>query len=212
MRPDYGLYLVTDRALCLGRDLVDVVAAAVRGGVTMVQLREKDCDTRDFVALARRLKQMLEPQRVPLLINDRVDVALACGADGVHVGQSDMHPKDVRTLMGSKGLLGLSVETMEHVREAETLGVDYLGVGPVYATSTKPDHSEPWGLDGLRRVREACSLPLVGIGSVNAENVTSVMRQGMDGVAVVSALCSADSPEQAARNMFASVESVRRNG
>ncbi|WP_022660994.1 thiamine phosphate synthase [Paucidesulfovibrio longus] len=198
MRRDYGVYLVTDQGLCLGRGLLEVVAEAVRGGASMVQLREKKCDTRDFVALARRLKALLGPLGVPLLINDRVDVALAAGADGVHVGQSDMHPADVRGLIGPEAIVGLSVECMEHVLQADALGVDYLGVGPVYATATKPDHSEPWGLEGLRRVRAASRLPMVAIGSVNAENAAQVMETGMDGLAVVSAICSAPSPEQAA--------------
>ncbi|MGE4292426.1 MAG: thiamine phosphate synthase [Desulfovibrio sp.] len=212
MQPDYGVYLVTDRALCLGRDLLDVVAGAVRGGTSMVQLREKHCDTRDFVALARRLVELLRPLDVPLLINDRVDVALAAGVDGVHVGQSDMHPADVRALMGPRALVGLSVECMEHVLEAEKLGVDYLGVGPVYATATKPDHSAPWGLEGLRRVRSASSLPMVGIGSVNAENAAQVLATGMDGLAVISAICSAPSPETASRTLRTIVEAVRRDG
>lgn len=210
MRPDYGVYLVTDRALCLGRDLVDVVAAAVRGGATMVQLREKKCDTRDFVELARALKKLLAPRGVPLLINDRVDVALASGADGVHVGQSDMRPADVRALMGPDVLLGLSVETMEHVREAGKLAVDYLGVGPVYPTATKPDHSAPWGLEGLRKVREVSGLPLVAIGSVKAANAEQVLATGMDGLAVVSDICSADSPERAAAELRRIVDTARR--
>lgn len=208
MQPDYGVYLVTDRALCLGRDLVDVVSAAVQGGASLVQLREKNCDTRDFVALARRVREVLEPAGVPLLVNDRIDVALACGAQGVHVGQSDMHPADVRALVGPDALVGLSVETMEHIREADSLGVDYLGVGPVYATATKPDHSKPWGMEGLRKARAVSSLPMVAIGSVNLDNATQVMEQGMDGVAVVSALCSAHSPRDAARQLRSMVDAV----
>lgn len=210
MRPDYGVYLVTDRALCLGRELLDVVAAAVHGGTSMVQLREKHADTREFVELARRLKALLAPQGVPLLINDRVDVALAAGADGVHVGQSDMHPRDVRALIGREALLGLSVECMDHVLEAADFGVDYLGVGPVYATATKPDHSSPWGLDGLRQVRAASSLPMVAIGSVNEGNVAQIMALGMDGVAVVSAICSAEFPEEASRRLREIVDSGKR--
>jgi thiamine-phosphate pyrophosphorylase len=206
MQPDYSLYLVTDRALCLGRSLLDVVAAAVRGGVSMVQLREKHCDSRDFVALARALKALLAPASVPLLINDRVDIALACGAEGVHVGQSDMAVADVRALMGSKALVGLSVENMEDIKAAEQLAVDYLGVGPVFPTATKPDHCPPWGIEGLHKARLASTLPMVAIGSVNEKNAAQVMATGMDGVAVVSALCSAAQPEQAARTLRALVK------
>lgn len=206
MQPDYSLYLVTDRALCLGRSLLDVVAAAVRGGVSMVQLREKHCDSRDFVALARALKTLLAPASVPLLINDRVDIALACGAEGVHVGQSDMAVADVRALMGSKALVGLSVENMDDIKAAEQLAVDYLGVGPVFPTATKPDHCPPWGIEGLRKARLASRLPMVAIGSVNEKNAAQVMATGMDGVAVVSALCSAAQPELAARTLRALVK------
>ena len=212
MQPDYSLYLVTDRALCLGRELLDVVSAAVRGGVSMVQLREKHCDSRDFVALARALVTLLAPKGVPLLINDRVDIALACGAQGVHVGQSDMAVADVRALLGSKALVGLSVETLEDIHAAEALAVDYLGVGPVFPTATKPDHCPPWGIEGLRKARLATQLPLVAIGSVKADNLSQVMATGMDGVAVVSALCSAPSPEAAARDMCQRIHSARAVG
>ncbi|NHZ46868.1 thiamine phosphate synthase [Nitratidesulfovibrio liaohensis] len=206
---DYGVYLVTDRTLCRGRALADVVAAAVAGGVTVVQLREKHVDTREFVELARALKGLLAPRDVPLLINDRVDVALACGADGVHVGQGDMHPADVRALLGHTALVGLSVETMEQVREAEALDVDYLGVSPVFATSTKTDTAPPWGLDGLARLRVATECTLVAIGGIGAANAEQVLRAGADGLAVVSALCAADDPQRAAEELRGAVRSVR---
>ncbi len=207
---DYSVYLVTDRGLCLGRDLMDVVAAAVKGGVTLVQLREKKCGTREFVELARAMKKMLAPAKVPLLINDRVDVALACGADGVHVGQSDMRVEDVRALLscgsvnngsGNEKIVGLSVETEEHIQEARNLPVDYIGIGPVFPTQTKPDACSPWGLSGLKNARKRWQKPMVAIGSVNHDNATQIMACGMDGVAVVSAICSASDVEQAARQL-----------
>lgn len=206
---DYGVYLVTDRALCRGRALIDVVTAAVAGGVTVVQLREKHVDTREFVELARALKALLAPRGVPLLINDRVDVALACGADGVHVGQGDMHPADVRALLGSDALVGLSVETMEQVREAEAQDVDYLGVSPVFATPTKTDTAPPWGLDGLARLRAATGRTLVAIGGIGVANAAEVLRAGADGLAVVSALCAADDPERVAADLRDAVRGVR---
>ncbi|MEF2144316.1 MAG: thiamine phosphate synthase [Desulfovibrionaceae bacterium] len=209
IKPDYGVYLVTDQALCLGRDLLDVVGLAVQGGASIVQIREKHSDTRDFVDLARRVKLLLGPQGVPLLINDRVDVALAIGADGVHVGQSDMHVADVRQLMGADAIVGLSVENLDQVRAGNALDVDYLGVGPVYATATKPDHSPPWGLDGLRSVRSISQHVLVAIGSVAVENAYEIMETGVDGVAVVSAICSAQSPAQAARHLREVVARIR---
>jgi len=206
---DYGVYLVTDRALCRGRALPDVVMVAVAGGVTMVQLREKHVDTREFVELARALKALLAPRGVPLLINDRVDVALAARADGVHVGQGDMHPADVRALLGSDALVGLSVETMEQAREAEALDVDYLGVSPVFATPTKTDTAPPWGLDGLARLRAATGRTLVAIGGIGPANAEDVLRAGADGLAVVSALCAADDPQRAAEELRGAVRTVR---
>jgi len=206
---DYGVYLVTDRALCRGRALADVVAAAVAGGVTVVQLREKHADTHEFVELARALKALLAPRGVPLLINDRVDVAQACRADGVHVGQGDMHPAEVRALLGHTALVGLSVETMDQAREAETLDVDYLGVSPVFATPTKTDTAPPWGLDGLARLRAATGRTLVAIGGIGAANAASVLTAGADGLAVVSALCAADDPERAAAELRRVVRTVR---
>lgn len=205
--PDYSVYLVTDRPLCLGRDLFDVVRQAIAGGTTMVQLREKDSDTREFVELARAVHDVTRPLGIPLFINDRIDVALACGAEGVHVGQTDMHPRDVRALIGDDMLLGLSIDTREQVREAEDLPVDYLGIGPVFATKTKACNCPEWGLDGLREVKAMSRHPLVGIGGVNEQNAADIIRAGAVGIAVVSNICSADSPEAASRAL---VEAVRQ--
>ena len=206
---DYGVYLVTDRALCRGRALADVVEATVAGGVTVVQLREKHVDTREFVELARALKALLAPRGVPLLINDRVDVALACPADGAHVGQGDTHPAAVRALLGATALIGLPLETMDQAREAEALDVDYLGVSPVFATPTKTDTAMPWGLDGLARLRAATGYTLVAIGGIGAANAASVLAAGADGLAVVSALCAADDPERAAAELRGVVRTAR---
>lgn len=208
---DLSVYLVTDRPLCLGRDLLDIVGRAVRGGVSMVQLREKKADTREFVELARALKAMLASTGVPLLINDRADVALAAGADGVHVGQGDMHVLDVRRILGPRAILGLSTDTLEQVLEAEELPVDYYGVGPVFPTSTKTDFShQPWGIDGLRHLRPRIRRPMVGIGGVNAENAARIVSAGAEGVAVVSAICSAPSPEEAASALARAVTAGRK--
>lgn len=206
---DLSVYLVTDRPLCLGRDLEKVVAAAVEGGATMVQLREKTTETRDFVIQAQRLKVLLTPLGVPLLINDRVDVALAAGADGVHVGQSDMLCEDVRRLMGPKAIIGLSIENEEQLVAAERLDVDYLGIGPVLPTSTKKDHSPPWGVEGIARARKLTRHPFVAIGSVSAANAAEVVAAGADGVAVVSALCSAQDPAASARELREAVDKGR---
>ena len=196
------LHLVTDSALCGARGILAVVDAAVRGGVTCVQLREKSLDTRAFVERARALKAWLGPLGVPLLINDRVDVALACGADGVHVGQNDMAPEDVRRLMPG-GLIGLSVESLAQLDAAERAPVDYYGISPVFATRSKHDAAPALGLDGLGAIRAGTRRPLVAIGGIDAGNAAQVMAAGADGLAVVSALCSSADPEAAARDLRA---------
>lgn len=207
MLKDYlKLYLVTDRGLSLGRSLEDVVAEAVEGGVTVVQLREKDAATGEFVALARRLMQLLKPLGVPLIINDRVDVALAVDADGVHIGQSDMTYADVRRLVGPDKIIGLSVESFEDIEAANALDVDYIGISPVYGTPTKTDTAEPFGLEGLRRAVEMSVHPTVAIGGMNASTVGDVIAAGTDGVAVVSAICSAENVREAAAELRAIVE------
>lgn len=185
------LYLVTDRGLSLGRPLLDVVQAAVAGGVSCVQLREKDLPTRDFVALARTLVAWLRPRGVPLIINDRLDIALIAQADGLHVGQSDLDVLDARRHLPPGAILGLSVERLDHVRAVDRAAVDYLGVSPVFATATKTDTARPFGLDGLRAARAATKLPLVAIGGISQANASGVRAAGADGIAVVSALMSA---------------------
>jgi len=201
------LYLVTDSALCLHRALEQVVHAAVQGGVTCVQLREKDLPTAEFVARARALKALLAeaPVPVPLIINDRLDVALACEAEGVHVGQSDMPVEVIRRHM-PQAIVGLSVESLAQV-QAVPEGVDYLGVSPVFATSTKMDAAPALGLVGLTLIRAATALPLVAIGGVHARNAAQLLAAGADGLAVVSAICSASDPRQAAQVLRAVLDS-----
>ena len=201
MKQALKLYLVTDRDLSLGRSLEEVVSEAVAGGVTMVQLREKDAATGEFVELGRRLMSVLKPLGVPLLINDRVDVALAVDADGVHIGQSDMNYADARRLLGPDKIIGLSVENFEDLEAANGLDVDYIGISPVYGTPTKTDTAEPFGLDGLRKAVQMSVHPTVAIGGMNASTIRDVMAAGADGVAVVSAICSAPSPHTAAEEL-----------
>jgi thiamine-phosphate pyrophosphorylase len=210
-QPDLRLYLITDRALAAGRPIEEVVAAAVRGGVTAVQLREKDCPTAEFVALARRLKALLAPHGVPLLINDRVDVALAAHCDGVHIGQSDMAYKDARALLGPEAIIGVSVQTPAHAEAALRDDCDYLGLGPVFATATKPDAASPCGLEGVQALRALTKRTLVAIGGINEDNAASVIAAGADSLAVVSALCAASDPERAAAHLRARIDAALRN-
>ena len=207
---DVGLYLVTDSGLSGGRSVAEVVRAAVQGGVTLVQLREKDCSTRDFVALARRVREILAPFGIPLIINDRVDVALSAGADGVHIGQTDMTYADARRLLGTDVIIGLSVGTLEEAKAVEELDADYLGVSPVFLTPTKTDTGAAWGIEGLQALRACSRHCLVAIGGINLTNAAEVMAAGADGIAVVSAICAATDPRYAARQLRAIVEKCRR--
>jgi thiamine-phosphate pyrophosphorylase len=205
-----GVYLVTDRTLCGARGVTEVVAQAARAGACCVQLREKTASTRHFIDTAEKIRARLAPHRIPLIINDRVDVALAAGADGVHVGQSDMPPETARRLLGPDAIIGLSVETWEDVVAAQQLDVNYLGISPVFATPTKTDTGEPWGLGGIQRIKRFSRYPLVGIGGLNTSNAASVVRAGVDCVAVVSAICAAPDPFAATAQIKAIIESAYR--
>ena len=206
--PDWRLYLVTDRGLARGRPIAWVVEAAVRGGATAVQLREKSCGTRELVELGRELKKLLGPRGAPLIINDRVDVALEIGADGVHIGQQDMDYERARGLMGPDAIIGLSIETIEQARASERLGVDYLGVGPVFATATKLDAAPPLGVAGVAEIRAITRHAIVAIGGMGLENARQAIESGADGVAVVSAICAADDPERSARELRQTIDAA----
>jgi len=201
MKFDLGLYLVTDRTLSLGRSIEEVVEESVQGGVTMVQLREKDCTTREFFQLAIRLKNVLRPYNVPLIINDRLDIALASDAEGLHIGQSDMPYSIVRKLLGKDRIIGLSVESMEDAVKANSLDVDYIGISPVFGTPTKTNTATPFGLDGIREVVAISNHPSVAIGGINLTNTSEIMQAGANGIAVVSAIMSAANPKQAAHEL-----------
>ncbi|MBR4266433.1 MAG: thiamine phosphate synthase [Bacteroidales bacterium] len=199
---DISLYLVTDRPLSRGRDIRWIVEEAVKGGCTIVQLREKDCSTKEFVDLAIQLKQTLKPLGIPLIINDRIDVALASDADGVHIGQSDMPYEIARKILGPDKIIGLSVETLDEVTQANDLDVDYIGISPIFATNTKTDTYKPFGLNGLTQAMIRSKHPAVGIGGMNHKTAADVMKHGADGIAVVSDIVSADSPKQSSQELL----------
>lgn len=199
----YRLCVVTDRDLARGRPLDAVVTAAVRGGATMVQLREKRASTREFLEEARALKALLAERGIPLIINDRVDIALAVDADGVHVGQTDMPVEVVRALVGPIKIVGLSITNEEQILRADAEAADYLGIGPIYAQTTKTDASAPLGINGFAALRRRTAKPAIAIGGVKAEHVQALFDAGADGVAVVSAIMSADDCTEAARQLIA---------
>lgn len=216
MRPalDPTLYLVTDPHLAGGRPLLEVVAEAVAGGVTLVQLRDKHADGGALLEQARALKGLLESRAIPLIVNDRVDVAIVSGADGCHVGQSDLPAAEARRLLGPDALLGLSLDDPAQARRIDPKILDYVAFGPFAATATKPDAGPPVGPAQLARVRglvdELGALPLVAIGGIDADNVGAAIEAGADGVAVVSAVMSAADPRTAARELRARIEAARR--
>lgn len=201
MASDFSLYFVADAEFASGRDLVPVIEAAVKGGATIVQLRAKDFPFRAFTELGRRVSAVLGKHRIPFLINDRVDVALACGAAGVHLGQQDMPAALARKALGKRSLIGISVNTPEEAQEAESQGADYVGAGPVYATSTVKTSLPVLGPEGIRQIKAAVRIPVVAIGGITDQNAWEAREAGADGVAVVSAILGAQDAESAARRL-----------
>lgn len=201
MAIDWSLYLVADAGYAEGRDLPALVEAAVRGGATVVQLRAKDLPARAFAALAGETARRLAPTGVPLLVNDRVDIALACGAAGVHLGQDDLPVQDARRILGPGAVIGVSVNTPEEARRAAAEGADYVGAGPAFATSTKDTPLAVLGPDGVARIKRAAGVPVVAIGGITAANAASLAAAGADGVAVVSAVLGSPDPERAAADL-----------
>ncbi len=208
-RLDLSVYFIADPAVAGARDLVDLTHAAVEGGATAVQLRNKTAPTRVLVDQAMLLLEFLRPRGVPLIVNDRVDVALAAGADGVHVGQDDMPVAKARRLLGSDALLGLSVSNTVEAQQIDPRLVDYIGVGPVYRTTTKADIKAVLGLERFAAIRSSIPLPVVAIAGIDAGNAEAVIRAGADGVAVVSAICAAKDPQRATAALVAAVRAGR---
>ncbi len=187
MKPDFSLYLVTDRLLMSTRTLGEAVEQAVIGGCTMVQLREKDISSLDFYVLALEIKKITDRYDVPLIINDRIDIALAVGADGVHIGQNDIPADIARKVIGKGMLLGVSAGSVEEAVNAMKAGADYLGVGAMFATGTKPDAGLV-SMEELGKIRRAVDIPIVVIGGISEENAMLFRPMGVDGLAVVSAV------------------------
>lgn len=208
---DYALYVVTDAQLSRGRSHREVTEAAIRGGATIVQYREKNASTRQMIDEALELHDLCRAHGVPFIVNDRVDVALAVDADGVHVGQDDMPASLARKLIGPDKILGVSAENAEQARAAVAESADYVGAGAIFVTATKADANKPINIAGLLKIARACTIPMVGIGGINASNAASVIRTGADGIAVVSAIVSADDVERAAQELREIVEKAKAN-
>jgi len=205
---DYRLYLVTDPDLLGGRPLGDVVRDAVDGGATLVQVREKRGSSRRYLEELLPVRTLLRERGVPLFVNDRIDIALAVEADGVHLGQSDLPLAAARRISAGRLLIGISCESVEDAVAAERGGADYVSVSPVFATPTKTDTAPALGLDGVGAVRAAVRLPVVAIGGINRANAAAVIRAGADGVCVISAILSAPDPRRAAAELRALIDEV----
>ena len=184
------LYLCTDRTLALGRPLPEAVAAAIDGGVTMIQLREKDASSREFYEFALELRALTKSRRIPLVINDRLDIALAVEADGLHIGRSDLPPETVRRLVGGRMFIGVSAGTVEEALEAQAAGADYIGAGAVFPTGSKADAGDAIGPEALAAICRAVRIPAAGIGGIGPANAGAVMKAGAAGIAVISAILS----------------------
>lgn len=206
---DYHLYLVTDRRWLMGRDLVACIEEAILGGVTVVQLREKDLDSRSFFELAGRMKVLTDRYGIPLIINDRLDIAQAVDAAGVHLGLDDLPVQTVRKILGPGKIVGASAATVEEAERFEKEGADYLGVGAVFETATKLGN-ESVTFDDLRNIKQAANIPVVAIGGIKAENAGAVMETGVDGVAVVSSILAMPDVREAAARLAAAVRGAGR--
>jgi thiamine-phosphate diphosphorylase len=205
---DPSLYVILDRTAARGRDLTGILESTIAGGCRMVQLREKEWPSGRLLALADRLRARCREARVTFVVNDRLDLALALAADGVHLGQEDLPPRVARPLLRPGMLLGVSTHSVEQARAAQAAGADYVAVGAMFPTATKPDF-ELVGPDLVRKLRAEIRAPLIGIGGITPDNVGEVIRAGAAGVAVISAVCAADDPERATRRFLEAIRMAR---
>ncbi len=197
---DYSLYLCTDRSIMSDTSIEECVEKSLKGGVSVVQIREKDCSGKEFLQIAKSVKEITRRYDVPLIINDRVDVAIAVGADGVHVGQDDLPCAIVRSMVGEDMIIGVSASSLTEALKAQQDGADYIGVGAMFATDTKTD-AKVVSMEELDRIRREVSIPIVVIGGINKTTLPDFIGKGIDGIAVVSAIVSQNDVESAAREL-----------
>lgn len=194
----YQLYLVISEVACQGQDFLKVAEQAIAGGVEIIQLREKSIDTPSFIEKALRLKEITDRYNVPLIINDNIEVANVVQAFGIHVGNTDLPPTEIRLRWGNQLQIGYSIEYLSQLETLETITADHLGISPVFSTFTKINTVTEWGLEGIELIRSLTDKPLIAIGYMNKTNASAVIKAGADSIAVVSAICSAENPEKAA--------------
>lgn len=185
---DYSLYLITNRSFLKGRSLKTVVEESILGGTTIIQVREKNISTREFYKVALEVKEVTDHYKVPLIINDRIDIAQAIDADGVHLGQDDMPLTIARKILGKNKIIGISAGTLDEALEAQKDGADYLGIGAIFYTGTKKDIDVPIGIDQLKHIYDNINIPAVAIGGINETNFKEVLSTGVNGISVISAI------------------------
>lgn len=191
---DLSLYFVTDSVLARKHDFFFIIEEAIRGGASLIQLREKHISNEDFIQKALKVKEITTKYAVPLIINDNIEVALACDAEGLHIGNSDLPSTEARKIIGKNKIIGLSVESLEDVEKANLLEVEYLGISPVFSTNTKSDIASPFGLEGIKKAKERSKHRLVAIGGINKTNAESIIKAGSEGIAVVSEIMCSENP------------------
>ncbi len=207
---NYKLYLVTDRDVLNGRDFLKSLEQGILGGVSVVQLREKNTNSLEFYNLAIEVKKLTEKYNIPLIINDRVDIALAVDADGVHVGQTDLPANIVRKIIGKNKILGVSTANLEEAKKAVDDGADYIGVGALFPTVTKTN-TRKVTLDQLKYIKENTNIPIVGIGGINEINVRSIIETGVDGAAIASAILSKTNIKETAESLYNEIQLSFKN-
>lgn len=208
---DYTLYLVTNRELMSSKTIEESVKEAIKGGCTIVQLREKDISSKEFYDIAKSLRKITKKHKIPFIINDRVDIALAVNADGVHVGQSDLSLKNVRKLIGKNKIIGVSCGNLEEAKKAYKDGADYLGVGAVFPTNTKKDAKDV-GIDGLKEIINNIPLPIVAIGGINKDNIENLRGINLAGVALVSAIIAQEDVKNSAKEIKKTYKNKTKKG
>lgn len=206
---DYSLYLVTDRRFLGDRDLCESIEKAIKGGVTVVQLREKDMTSMEFYHIAKSVKKITDKYNVPLIINDRLDIALAVDADGIHIGPDDLPISEARKLLGPKKIIGSSTCNVEEAINAQNQGANYLGVGAMFPTSTKKN-TDDVTIEELTNIKNSVDIPIVAIGGINETNASTVMNTQINGLAVVSAILGKENIQESAQNLYSIIKSHKK--
>ena len=206
---NYDLYIITDQRISHGKSHFEVAEAALAGGATVIQFRDKEMKDSEAVVACREIYKLTKKKGVPFIVNDRVEVAKAVDVDGVHLGQEDMSFGSARRILGKEKIIGISAETVEQALKAVEGGADYLGIGPIYPTTTKPDAGSALGISRLKEIKDSVNIPIVAIGGINEDNLEEVIKAGADGVAVISAIVSAPDITEACRKLKTKIECIK---